>query len=808
MKQPYRNPQPSSPGFPPAGPQPPSSRGNALPSESGQTSPRVLRDAAGTEQGRAAWGIRPDDAILAALVTPEIPVKLAPERKPAAGRTSRRYLQEPLVATWREVSPWLRSGMRQSARPSRRALRMSVGLLVLIALITSVLGTGIAGLVDYFYVRGLATNGLTALERVPEDLGLGSHSTHAPVTAAQRALAQADINTAMRDFQALHAKLADPDPILQAAAHSGRVAADLRSGYLLSSVAIDGVHIAQVMLDSLVAVANVVASSPVTGGASGSGTGLTTSDLATIQQNFTSALPYITDIITRLQATSPDELLAALSASQRAKVEPLLRLMPQLPALLPVMDRFFAVAPAILGIGQPAAYLFITMDPSEMRGSGGFQGNYAVVGVNGGHMGNISLQDIYLLDKPYNATAAGSQDAPPDSYLNWWPQSFLPWGLRDANLSADFPTSAGYDLSELQLENGAAVPVVNSAGKVTGSQPTTVTGVIAMQPEVIKQLLNITGSIHIGAPYDVTVTANNLEQEIHYFQLTNAGRAKGTAVGSGDKNLSSANKRFTALLARGLEDRVKTMGRDKLFAFVGTVLNDLHTKDIQLAFTDPGAEDFLRHYQVSSEVYTGNADGLLIANTNISGNKASQYLHEQIHDTVQLDSAGGATHTMSINYDWSPPQITDGTNPDAVYNVLYNADHVNNYGLYYRQYVRIYTGLHPQVLNAQGWQFGGYESTISDIPGRGMIGTHYIIQGNATTTPVTWTVPATQLSWYVPHAYTPGSNYVLHLQHQAGDIPSVDFTILPPTCASTSPLHFTSSSFTIDTLLTFATTRC
>lgn len=810
MKQPNRHQLRPAPGLDPTGDKPLSNRSNAVPAQPGQTRPRAVRQDAEPATGRTVWGNRPDDAILAALAPPEIPSQVVPPRKQTMVQGGNRALTRPLAVTWREVSPWLRSGMRRSALPSRRALRMSVGMLVLIALITGVVGTGLAGLVDYFYVRGLATNGLEALQRVPDDLGLGAHSTHHLVTAAQRTQAQGDLDTALRDFQTLHDKLANPDPILQAASRSGRVAADLRSGYLLSSVAIDGVHITQAMFDSLVAVANVVSSSPVTGGTSGSdaGTGLTTTDLATIQANFTSALPFINDIITRLQTTTPGELLAALSASQRAKVAPLLRLVPQLPALLPVMDRFFAAAPAILGIGQPAAYLFITMDPSEMRASGGFQGNYAVVGVNGGRMGNISLQDVYLLDKPYDATAAGSQDVPPDSYLNWWPHAFLPWGLRDANLSADFPTSAGYDLSELSLENGAAVPVLDASGKVTGHRPVTMTGVIAMQPEVIKQLLRIAGSIRIGAPYDVTVTADNLEQQIHYFQLTNAGRTKGGDVGSGDQSLSSANKRFTALLARGLEDRVKTMGRDKLFAFVGTVLNDLHTKDIQLSFTDPGAEDFLRHYQISSEVYTGTADGLLITSTNISGNKASQYLREQVHDTIQLDSAGGATHTMTINYVWNPLPIINGTNPDEVYSVLYNADHTNNYGLYYRQYVRIYTGLHPHVLNAQGWQFGGYETTVSDIADRGMIGTHYIIQGDATTTPVTWTVPSTQLSWYVPQAYAPGSNYILHLQHQAGDAPSVDVTILPPACASTAPLHFTANSLTIDTLLTLATPGC
>jgi hypothetical protein len=766
-------------------------------------SPPEARDRPSTvATQRDRWGNRPDDAAYGAIIThkPFAPLK-------RIGRQARDYRRQ-VHLSWNEFVPWLRSGMQRSQRPSRRAFNIMLSLILLVALFTCSIGSVIGVAADYFSLKGLADSGLAALEHVPEDLGLGSHvSTHV-ITDQQRAQALVDVDTALDDFQQLHQRLIQPDLAISIGMHFPKTDSLLQSAFLLSGVALDAVQIVKKMFDTIIAFANVYVSSPLLANASSTQVagGLSPADFTTMQTEMQNAMPYLTDLLTRLQMDPPNVLFAALSGDQQAKIMPLLQVVPKIPAVLPIIQQFIAAAPIILGVGQPAAYLIMTMDPAEMRATGGFQGNYAVLNVRAGRLSNVTLQDVYQLDHPYNTSWHGENDTPPSQYLSWWPREFLPWGLRDANLSPDFPTSAAYDLRELEKENGERAPVTGVNGVSEGTQQVTVTGLIAIEPTVIQQMLQLTGPITIGAPFNEVITADNFEARIHYYQLTNQGR-KTSASSSGP---SSTNKRFTSLLAHTLLARVKALPKDKLISYLGMLLTDLHTKDIQVAFSNPTAEAFLRMYQLTSELYTGSADSLMLVDSNISGNKASQFLAEQITDNVQLDGKGGATHTLSIHYDWAPPPIQDGTNPDEVYSVLYNADSAANYGLFYRQYTRIYTAQNPSVQAASGWQFGGIDTTVSDLPGRGMLGAYYILQGDATTHPVSWSVPDTTVTWYVPNVYTPGQPYALHFQRQAGAQLSLMLTVTGPTCGSQAAAtqSFTVNTVTMDQVFSVPTTTC
>jgi len=702
-----------------------------------------------------------------------------------------------LAHVWHDAVTWLQSGLHWANRPHRRSLRIITVSILLLALLGSLMGTALTAYADYNYVRGLATEGLAALTRVPADLGISTKSTHQAITDDQKAKAYSDVLLARNDFHILYTKLSNPDIFISNANNISSLKAKLQSAYLLSGIAVDGAEILYQMFDGIVAIANTIQTSPLLGNttipitASG---GITRTDLQGIQSGIQNALPYVNDLILRLQQSDPNVLFAALSQHQRDRITPFLTLVPKIPDFLPNVDKFLTVAPQLLGIDQSSAYLIMTMDSAEVRATGGFQGNYAIVGVNGGRVDNTSLQDIYLLDKPFNQTDIGSTITAPSEY-SWFPYS--PWGLRDANLSADFPTSANLDLQMLHLENGDVLPLTDTNGKVIGSVPTHMAGVIAIQPEIIKQALQVTGPVDIGAPYNVTVTADNLEDKIHYYQLTNAGRAIGNDVQS-SQQLSSKNKRFTALVAAALEKKAKSLSSDTLIQLAQTFLGDFQSKNIQIFLTDPQAESYLRSYQATSQMYTGSGDSLLLVNANVSGNKGSQYFSQNVTDKVQLDSRGGATHTMTIDYIWNPPPILDGTNADEVYSVLYDANADANFGLYYRQYTRVYTAPHPQVLEASGWQNGGIESTVSDFPGRGMLGAHYILRGDASMHPVTWEVPSVTLTWYVPHVYTPGQPYHLTMERQSGVNTNLSVTVIPPPCASHSLPVVSSGALTVN----------
>jgi len=105
----------------------------------------------------------------------------------------------------------------------------------------------------------------------------------------------------------------------------------------------------------------------------------------------------------------------------------------------------------------------------------------------------------------------------------------LQLGLRDSNLSADFPTSARLAIDQY------------------GLRCTPVDGVIAFTPSLIEHILQVTGPTYIPQ-YAETITVQNLEERLHYYQLDNAGIRKEEIVEHVEGPLQ-ARKLFTSTLA-------------------------------------------------------------------------------------------------------------------------------------------------------------------------------------------------------------------------------------------------------------------
>jgi hypothetical protein len=372
--------------------------------------------------------------------------------------------------------------------------------------------------------------------------------------------------------------------------------------------------------------------------------------------------------------------------------------------------------------------------------------------------------------------------------------------LRDSNLSADFPTSAQIAIHQYQQEVHRHVD-----------------GVIVFTPFFIEHILQTLGPLVIPG-YNETITAQNLEERLHYYQLDNAGIAKQLQVQGGDTSTSD-RKRFTALVAHTLMDRMRHASPEELMALVREILRDLKTRDLQVYVMNSQVEDVLMQYDMAGQMDRSTThDGLYVVQANVSASKASQYVRTSISDTVTLDAAGGATHVMhlSLSYTEIGP--------------IYGLDT-------YRDYVRIYVPPSARLLWGDGFDTGtplcdgplascpaasvyphdelvcplgqyqvGFAAPMlndpyvrqwhpldtigpptnltSDEPERAMFGGYVIVPKNCTMT--------VTLSWYVPPlGHGP---YQLFIQRQAGTFPELDLTILPTPqdCASlaTAGTHF------------------
>ncbi len=534
---------------------------------------------------------------------------------------------------------------------------------------------------------------------------------------------------------------------------------------------------------------------------------ITADDLTLVSKTIDTIMPYLNDIQVQSQLISLSAL--PISNSERTQIQELFQSLPQVEMLLQRGRDLLGPANWLLGVDQPRTFLVQTMDSAELRPTGGFTGQYGELSVDSGRVGPFLLHDISGVEYSDNSPTTGG--LAPTAYRSWWP--FANWGLRDSNLSADFPTSARIAIEQYKLEVKRHVD-----------------GVIVFTPVFIEHILQAIGPIQVPK-YNETITAQNLEDRLHYYQLDNAGIRKIEII-EHVNDPTQARKLFTSDLAHILMDRVRHASPTELMSLGLQASNDLRTRDLQIYVTNPQIESLLEQYDYAGEIDRSNAhDGLSIVQANVSASKASQYVQTKLFDTVKLDSAGGATHTLEM---------------DLIYNQIGPV-----YGLdTYRDYVRVYVPQSARLLSGNGFDtgqplcggplaacspYGVYphhelvcptgqydagaaapmigdpyqgawhpidkigppDNTKSDEQGRAMFGGYVVVPKNCSM--------KVTLSWYVPPLGDGG--YDLLVQRQASTYPTLNLTVIPAagSCdqASSTQLNF-NGTLTEDTAFLFA----
>jgi hypothetical protein len=504
-----------------------------------------------------------------------------------------------------------------------------------------------------------------------------------------------------------------------------------------------------------------------------------------------------------------DLSILPVNDQQKRQISTLLQALPQFRSGLAQAEPLMGAFGWILGVDKPRTFLVQTMDRAELRAGGGFTGQFGMLNLNGGRMAPFNLQNIGPFEE-HNPTAVTNGNRPPDPFT-WWP---VPnFGLRDSNISADFPTSSkiSIDLAKLEFQQD-------------------VDGVIVFSPFLIAHVLEITGPV-VVPKYNETITAQNLEARLHYYQLDNAGIEKEQRV-ENVQDADQARKLFTKTLGNVLMQHALKAPPDELLSLAKEMLYAMKTKDLQIYVTNKDVEQLLAKYGSTSQIDTSpDHDGLFVVQVNVSVSKSSQYVRTYIQDTVTLDADGGATHVMNMRLAY------------AMQGPVYGWD-------YYRDYVRIYVPPNSQLLWGNGFDahykpwcgsIAGYGScqtdvyedgtlicppnvdagdgvniadnpdpfgdqpvdkvgpptnTDSDMPGRAMYAGWVNIPKNCTMN--------VSLSWHVP----PQGNhpYSLMFQRQSSTVPNLDLTILPTpgncTRLQTAGLHFSGVLSGTDMLFT------
>lgn len=670
-------------------------------------------------------------------------------------------------------------GKRRPRTKRQRIIIWSMLAILLVSIIipaTYAVNYGLNAYTTYNTLRNSAYSGMQHLLNVKTIFtGLKSHPTgYLDTTKLQNA--QKEFTAAHQDFSQLQYTIDHASVIQTVTQYFPQYRTQVTTARAASQIGMDVATIGTKLVQTALVLAPSFHGSLLS---SSSQPLVTPATLTLIGSTIDYMLPLLNDI--QLQSHQLDINALPVSATSRAQFAQLLQALPQANSDLAQVRDLLGGIGWILGVGQPRTFLVQTMDSAELRPTGGFTGQYGELHINSGRVAPFSLHDISFVEYVDNSPTIG-QLAPPQ-YRSWWP--FANWGLRDSNLSADFPTSAQIAMNLYKHEVGHPVD-----------------GVILFTPTLIEHILNVIGPLQIPA-YHETITAQNLEERLHYYQLDNAGIRKEEIV-QHVSDPTAARKLFTSLVSQTLLNQVRHAPPDELLAIAREMLHDLKTKDIQVYVSNPQVEGLLVHYGDAAQIDLSTThDGLFVVQTNESASKASQYVRTIEHDTVTLDAHGGATHNLQLR---------------LVYNQLGTVYGYDTYS----DYVRVYVPPTSKLLYSDGFdtgvplcggayvacpqydvypkdellcpagQFqpgaaapsitdpdGGHwhpldtvgpaTSTTSDQPGRAMFAGLVVVPKNCTMT--------VTLSWYVPpigqHPYS------LLIQRQAGTFPEASVTILP-----------------------------
>jgi hypothetical protein len=273
--------------------------------------------------------------------------------------------------------------------------------------------------------------------------------------------------------------------------------------------------------------------------------------------------------------------------------------------------------------------LVLFQNPSELRPGGGFLGSYADVSINSGRVSNISIHDVADVDKAF------TQKIVPPVPLQLEETS---WRPADGNWFFDFPTSAS---ETLQLFNESALYATSSTNNGSG----TFEGVIAVTPQVLTDLLSITGPVTVSS---TSFTSSNLVVQIQ--KIVQAGQAQNAKV-----SIEGATypKGILSALWSSVLQKLASSTDDQKTQILNLAFNWISNKDVMAYFTDSNFETFATTYGAAGNVYqlpqNINGDYLAVVNADINGDKSELYIAQNVNYDATINADGTLSDHLVID---------------------------------------------------------------------------------------------------------------------------------------------------------------
>jgi hypothetical protein len=386
------------------------------------------------------------------------------------------------------------------------------------------------------------------------------------------------------------------------------------------------------------------------------------------------------------------------------------------------------LAPPLLGADGPQTYLLLAQNSDELRPTGGFISGVGLLPIDRGQLGEIDFEDSYSVYNPN----VDHPLAPPDLEQTMGAQILL---FRDANWSADFPTSSQVAQALYQLDTGAATD-----------------GVIAFDLEATRRL--------VAALQPLTLPG--YQQPLNGDNVLTAMREVWAEPLTTDNTVQEASatdwwlhrKDFMGDLAAAARSRLET-GQIDFGALAQAIYSSLQEKHILVTVNNPATAALLTEAGWSGAIDPGADDFLLVVDSNVGWNKVNGIVQRTTRYTLTPRADGSAWVDLELVYQHQG----EASSEPCVHEARYGDTYEEMARRCYFNYIRVLAPAGAQLRSAEGFE----PAEVSVRPGE-----HGATQfaGNLVLPP--GNTARVRLSYELPIGLLDGDVYNLRVQKQPG----------------------------------------
>lgn len=285
---------------------------------------------------------------------------------------------------------------------------------------------------------------------------------------------------------------------------------------------------------------------------------------------------------------------------------------------------FAGITREFAGIDADKQFLFLFLNNTELRPTGGFLGTYGLFVIRDGDMKSLVTDDTYAVDALVSGNPAYSA-ASPDPIREYLEQPI--WYFRDSTWSPDFAAGAMDAIALLRQEiatSGQPVPEIH--------------GAFGMTTTFLSDLLAFVGPITVDGQ---TFTSANAADLLEY-QVEIAFEQKGIA--------RTDRKDIVGRLTNALLDRLLEIPSSRFEEVFELLSRAFKKKEISLYSKNVETQSVLDDAGWSGMVSQGNAsDVLMVVDSNMASLKSDPVVKRSInYKTVPQN--GGFRATAKITY--------------------------------------------------------------------------------------------------------------------------------------------------------------